>query len=43
MNTEKIIEIKNLDKSFGDVHAVNGLSFCGNGSSRLALRSLIGY
>lgn len=28
MDTEKIIDIKELDKSFGDIHAVNGLSFC---------------
>ena len=27
MDTEKIIDIKELDKSFGDIHAVNGLSF----------------
>ena len=25
---EKIIEIKNLNKSFGQIHAVNDLSFC---------------
>ncbi len=28
MDTEKIIDIKELDKSFGDIHAVNRLSFC---------------
>ena len=28
INVENIIEIKNLHKSFGEIHAVNDLSFC---------------
>ena len=28
MNSDNIIEIKNLNKSFKDVHAVRDLSFC---------------
>ena len=28
IQTKNIIEISGLNKSFGDIHAVNGLSFC---------------